>query len=312
MYAIYTPTLTATAANVLADLVLIFTGTTNTALLSGGCDIANTTILTTYNVAGWTVHDAAAGTNKVVLKAPCAHDATIFKYVSIDTNTAGLVKLDMHQGWDAGTHTSTLAISPGSYQRINLGTLGNIILFSSARYIALYGNFTSGQGAAGTGAVTTGLYHLGFIAETEPTTWQIPGSVYIPAAVIDHYNDDSGRASIGYHRRRNGAHTAGVFTGKIISPFGGSPGAPTGAVPYYDCDPSGQRVVILKAAEYLMGTSSNDTLVTRINSFSDVCSIYAVSWIGANLLDTFVDHESKVRQLIIGSYQNYYWALLRG
>lgn len=312
MYAIYTPTLTATAANILADLVAIFTGTTNTALLSSSCDISNTTILTTYNAAGWTVHDAAAGTNKVVLKAPCAHDATIFKYVSIDTNTVGSVKLDMHQGWDAGAHTSTLAISPASYQRIALGTPGNIFLFSSVRYIGLYGNFSPNPGAAGGGGTNSGLYHLGFIAETEPTTWQVPGSVYIPAAIIDHWVNDAGRASIGYHRRKSGVHTAGSYAGKILTPFGSSPGISTESTPYYDCDPSGQRVVILKAVDYVMGVSDIEANVTRINSFSDVSSIYAVSWTGANPLDTFVDHETKVRQLFIGSYANYYWAFLRG
>jgi hypothetical protein len=57
MYARYNYTAAATLVNIINDAVAVLTGETNKANLSVGCDQANTFILTTYNVAGWLLHD---------------------------------------------------------------------------------------------------------------------------------------------------------------------------------------------------------------------------------------------------------------
>jgi hypothetical protein len=60
MYARYNYSSAATQQQILADVISILTGTTSTASLSSGTDTVNSFILTTYNLAGWTLHDSTA------------------------------------------------------------------------------------------------------------------------------------------------------------------------------------------------------------------------------------------------------------
>lgn len=74
MYARYNYLSTATAFDILQDIVLLLTGTTDVNLLSASCDKVNSFCLTTYNPAGWTIHDPTAyshGTATISNATPC-------------------------------------------------------------------------------------------------------------------------------------------------------------------------------------------------------------------------------------------------
>ncbi len=150
MYAKYTYAAGSTAANVLADIVKIVTGETNKANLSANCDQANTDILTTYNVAGWSVHDAAGGTNRQVLSAPNSDTGT--KYAVLDTNTSGFFIMHTAESWNAGTHvgTNVTNIGTGNQQRVNLTSGGVLYVYATARCIFL-NSFQSGVWGMSTG-----------------------------------------------------------------------------------------------------------------------------------------------------------------
>jgi hypothetical protein len=103
-YAYNADTVANMQANVLADVVAIVTGTTNVNSLSSGCNKADTLIISDV-AAGWTLHDNAAGTNAKCVKAQFADDPTAFKYVVLDTNSAGEMTLKLYSSWDATAHT---------------------------------------------------------------------------------------------------------------------------------------------------------------------------------------------------------------
>lgn len=109
MYAVYNYQAGSTQANVLADLVKLVTGETNKANLSANCVQANTTITST-TAAGWTVWDAAAGTNTQCVRA-LNQDGTTYKYqlfVFSSTTVCGGYTVET---WNATTHTGTNAVT---------------------------------------------------------------------------------------------------------------------------------------------------------------------------------------------------------
>ncbi|MEO5350043.1 MAG: hypothetical protein H7836_10385 [Magnetococcus sp. YQC-3] len=130
-------------ANVLADLVLMMTGTTNVNSLSTLCDKANSLIVSDVP-AGWTLHDNAAGTNAKCLKAPMADDPTAFKYVVLDTNSDAYCMQKLYYSWDATAHTGkflTAGSDSGSlsqYVQNVASTFGGIMFgWVTARYMVL-------------------------------------------------------------------------------------------------------------------------------------------------------------------------------
>ncbi|MBF0629105.1 MAG: hypothetical protein HQL91_12885 [Magnetococcales bacterium] len=140
MYSKYVYLAGASAANILADLVAILTGETVVANLSASCDKAQTTILSTIP-AGWSLHDGSAGTNAKTIKAPLADDATKFKYVVLDANTAGYIQTKVYETWDATAHTGTNIAynsnSPSASQQFSTTLAGTVHLFASARFLLL-------------------------------------------------------------------------------------------------------------------------------------------------------------------------------
>ncbi|MBF0341892.1 MAG: hypothetical protein HQL95_13155 [Magnetococcales bacterium] len=160
MNAKYTYVAGATAANILADLVAILTGETNINNLSASCNKPFTTI-ESITAAGWTLHDAAAGTNAKCLKAPLADDATTFKYVVLDTNTAGYVITKVYETWNATTHVGTnLAFNSdvvGYQQRVSTTVTGTIYLFATARFMLL-ASLYSGLWGSSTNAGPSGCF----------------------------------------------------------------------------------------------------------------------------------------------------------
>lgn len=96
MYSKYNYLASSGVYDILADVVLILTGTTNVATLSAACDDANTTIANTYANAGWTVHDDTANslgtvtfTNGTDIVNKTAHGLVANEKVSF-TTTGGM------------------------------------------------------------------------------------------------------------------------------------------------------------------------------------------------------------------------------
>ena len=150
MYSKYAYSAGATTANILADVVAIVTGETNVNNLSSSCDKANSSIVADV-AAGWTLHDAAAGTNAKTVKAALADDAATFKYLILDTNTASSILTKVYETWDAGAHTGTNKCTNSdnaSYnQQINTTSGGIIHIFATARFMLLCSQLGSTWGS---------------------------------------------------------------------------------------------------------------------------------------------------------------------
>lgn len=110
MYAVYTHDSSTSQANLVNDIVLLLTGTTNPASLSADCVTASTTVSTTYSVAGWTLHDASGGTNLQIIKA-LQQDGVTYKYVGIEANSTSSFRITVYEAWNAGTHTGTNGVT---------------------------------------------------------------------------------------------------------------------------------------------------------------------------------------------------------
>lgn len=109
MYAVYNYAAGTTTTNVIADIVKLITGETNKANLSANCVQANTNIVSTV-AAGWTEHDAAAGTDYRVVKRLAA-DGTTMKYYGIKAESATVIRGLTYESWNETTHTATNAIA---------------------------------------------------------------------------------------------------------------------------------------------------------------------------------------------------------
>lgn len=142
MFAAYSYNSGISQANFLSDVVAIITGETDVNNLSSGCNKAASSILTTYSTSGWTVHDSAAASNRVVVKAPCA-DGVKTKYVILDTQTAGVLYHGGAETWDAATHSGTNYLAGSSFTNItelNPGfstTAGTMFIYANAQNIII-------------------------------------------------------------------------------------------------------------------------------------------------------------------------------
>ena len=95
--------------------------------------------------AGWSVHDSAAGTDKIVYKAPVANSGT-FKYLMLDWSNASYMAPRVFETWNASTHVGTneCALNGSAFsnpagwyygsQGIDLVGGGYIYIFATARY----------------------------------------------------------------------------------------------------------------------------------------------------------------------------------
>lgn len=160
MYAKYTYLAGATVTNILTDVVALLTGETVVANLSVACDDANSSIVATV-AAGWAVYDATAGTNKQCLRAP--NRDTGYKYMVVDTNSAGYLMLTGYESWNAGANTGTDLIANSnstSYaQRIDTAAGGVIYLSASARHCFAASNTGAGWGS-NTGNSPSGIVEM--------------------------------------------------------------------------------------------------------------------------------------------------------
>lgn len=110
MFAKYQYTSSATQAQVQADLLLILTGTTNLASLSASCNQANSSISTTYDVAGWTSYDTAAYTNGFCVRA-LQQDGVTYKYMLFNASSNTVWTTAIAEDWDNGAHTGTNVVT---------------------------------------------------------------------------------------------------------------------------------------------------------------------------------------------------------
>jgi hypothetical protein len=149
MYAKYAYTAAATVANVMSDLVALLTGESNKANLSAGCDQANTEIIATIP-AGWTLHDAAAGTNKQVLKAPFSYNGSLFKFLMLDhsLNTNTRLTLYGYETWNEVAHTGTNQTQNGTTapHAKGSGVAGFIYVFASSKFVAITNAYSTSWG----------------------------------------------------------------------------------------------------------------------------------------------------------------------
>jgi hypothetical protein len=159
MYAIYTYKSTATAAQVVADVVAIVTGTTDVSTLSDSCDKPASSI-TSVIPAGWELHDASAGTNAICVKAPLADDITKYKYVVLDTNTSGYIYTKVYETWNASTHTGTnlcYTSDVNTYsQKVSLTAGGRIYIAASVRALNVLGEYGTTYGSSSSGYAWSG------------------------------------------------------------------------------------------------------------------------------------------------------------
>jgi hypothetical protein len=89
MYSSYFYNNGATVANILNDLKLILTGTTDVNTLSSqSCNKAQTLINASVTTSAWVAHDiTGVAANWICLKAPLSDDGTHYKYMVLDMNT---------------------------------------------------------------------------------------------------------------------------------------------------------------------------------------------------------------------------------
>ncbi|MBF0182622.1 MAG: hypothetical protein HQM03_21615 [Magnetococcales bacterium] len=158
MFATYNYSAGGTQQGVLDDMIAILTGESNVNNLSATCNKGATSITATIT-AGWTLHDAAAGTVTKVIKAPLADDASRFKYVAIiaDNGGSGSLQTNVWESWDAVNHigsnkaygsdanNSSQRMSQTSAGKLQLS--GTVYIFASARFVMLCSNVNGNWGS---------------------------------------------------------------------------------------------------------------------------------------------------------------------
>lgn len=142
MFARYDYKAGSTLSEVMADIALLLTGTTAKASLSASCVQATTDIVSTV-AAGWSVYDAAAGTNAQVFRALCA-DGVTYKYMWIQL-TATTFEVRCYESWNATTHVgtnlaaTTVGIVGSTDSRFAPASGGTLFLSTSVQYVHMIG-----------------------------------------------------------------------------------------------------------------------------------------------------------------------------
>ncbi len=184
MYASYYYSAGSTAANILADVVAILTGETNKANLSANCDQTNTSISAAVTVAGWSVYDASAGTNAQCLRAAVADNASQYKYMVIDTNSAGYIMTKIYEDWNSTAHTGTnLAYGSntnGSVPRVNVSLGGRIEIYANVRCCLMYSYQNNLWGNA------SYSHWSGVVERTRLSPWDTVANGYPPFMFINN------------------------------------------------------------------------------------------------------------------------------
>lgn len=179
MFAKYEYQAGSTLANIMSDIVALLTGETVVANLSADCVDANSYIFSTV-AAGWTVYDAAAGTNAQCLRA-LNLDGSTYKYLVVDLNTANKMYGKVYQSWDAGAHTGTnLSYNSDSATLSALkidATNGGVLYIGASARGTVMNSFAGGIW----GVNTTGVYSPIICYErSRAAAWDTAGAGYPP------------------------------------------------------------------------------------------------------------------------------------
>lgn len=136
MYAVYKYKNTATAAQVQADILLLLTGTTSTASLSASCDLVGSSILTTYDAAGWTSYDASAYTAGFCVRR-LQQDATTYKYITFECQSTTAASLRVAESWNSGTHAGTNVTGFTTSLAWTAASGGYFLIYASADIVCI-------------------------------------------------------------------------------------------------------------------------------------------------------------------------------
>jgi hypothetical protein len=189
MYAKYEYNSGATQANILADLVLILTGTTDVNSLSASCNKTTSSITATV-ASGWTVHDASAGSGKQVLKAAYVDNGSAYKFAEL-TVTSSELQIHVNETWNETAHTYTNRTGNTSYyQRWSSSNAGRFYLFSSARFLAIVGEYLTNYGESS----YSGMTIVAELSRNQP--WNTVGSGYPSVALVNTGECHYGNAGI--------------------------------------------------------------------------------------------------------------------
>lgn len=214
MFCRYTSLSTATQAQVLSDIVALYTGSiTDKNLLSASCDKANTELITTV-AGGWTVHDAAAGTNAQVLKAPIYDNVNQFKYIYISTNATSYIQFQTYETWNATTHTGTNPNQTSGanvqFRITNYTTPFILHMASSVRFAYLQTQVGTTFGSTASTA--------GFAFEyTRWSPWDTTAAGYMPVVCA---GSTSGTPSFCRHKNNSGTDFTSSSAGSFNTPIG--------------------------------------------------------------------------------------------
>ncbi len=137
MYMAYRTNATFVMNEVLADIKLALTGTTDPSNFGNSCDKGNTTITSTV-AAGWTSADSNPGTGQFAISC-LDKDAVLTKYVSLDTTTsANNLTAKLFEGWNTGTHAGSVTAYHGSVGFANITSVAFIYVWATPRYIFMF------------------------------------------------------------------------------------------------------------------------------------------------------------------------------
>lgn len=231
---------TATAAQVVTDIVAVLTGTTDVNALSAQIVKANSQIIS-MDPAGWTLVGDYLTTGKV-LSAPVADNASQYKYVAIFTSGSS-VAYQLGEGYNAGGKTLTTATaSHGLISNYASNTVtfphGNttfdLYITASARHIGFHtlinsaGNYYSGD--------------LGGVFEsTRKDIWNTSSSGFLPAVQT---NSSYGLIAHGSSTASTQlSSTASLNTTRYMADSGATPtiisaGKSTMTLPWYSGTPN--------------------------------------------------------------------------
>lgn len=178
MYAKYSYQTGLIQSNLLNDLTLILSGTTDKATLSANCNQVDTEIISTVPV-GWTVYDANPGANKKIFRAQIADDVAQFKYVELDVSTAGQIKFFIYEAWNAVAHTGTNKSANVSYYlRYDTAGTGQVYLWADARKILCYTTYGVSLGDN----AYAGSYVMAETSRIQP--WDTVAAAYPKSVII--------------------------------------------------------------------------------------------------------------------------------
>lgn len=293
MYAKYTYNAGALIPEILADYVLLLTGTTDKTLLSASCDQVNTEIFVDAgNGAGWTVWDAAAGTNKVCLRSIVKDSAGTYKYALLDFSSAQYAYLGVYESWNATTHVGTnltnYSLTNIRAQKHDITNGGKMLISASAAHIHWYSySDTYGWGSSSDSG------SCGLFEHTRNALWDTDANGYQPVVFVPLGFACNSTTGMYSPRRKNAAGgdvTGGACSCNLTTPFRASAATinaslptttgvdannnpvrlfmPWGPTSYSRCDGGGDCAVL--SSNYLLARSSgaqDDEIVYDGNTY---------------------------------------------